>query len=61
MTLPTHCPICGAQNEGQWAFLCPKCWSDFCIWFKKKQVDNNTIVGYLPEYMLCYKMKVEFT
>jgi hypothetical protein len=52
------------ENIGQWAFLCAKCWADFCEWFKKKQdSDENiiSIISYLPEYMLYYKVKVEFT
>lgn len=59
--LPMSCPICGAKNDGGWAYLCPKCWSDFYEWFRKKQADPNIIVTYLPEYMLQYKMKVLFT
>jgi hypothetical protein len=61
MTLPKVCPVCDIKNEGNWRYLCPKCWCDFCDWAWKQHGYNNDVSTYLPEYMEKIKVKVYFT
>ena len=63
MTVPEHCPVCEIKNNGQWIYLCPKCWKNFMLFVRK--IDSSAYgseqLKYLHQYLSHLKVKVQFT
>lgn len=60
------CPVCGIKNDGQWHYLCPKCWIDFVKYMEKIKsaifvFSENDLVQYIKYMNRHNKEKVTFT